>query len=96
MLKLLICLFCSFALGLAMLQLRQQQIELRHRTTQLQGQIEAQQAKLWSQQLQIAIATAPEAVAGSIKEANLALTNEANLPEGAGNWIDRPVPQKKP
>lgn len=91
MIKLLICLFCSFGLGVAMLQLRQQQTELRHQTAKLQKEIESQQAKLWSQQLQMALATAPEAVARSVEGAELSLAPEARLPEQAGNWM---VPKK--
>ena len=54
MLKLLVCLFCAVVLAVVMLQLRQQRLELNHQSNRLHNQIEAQQAKLWSQQLEIA------------------------------------------
>jgi len=66
MVKLLLALLCSFAIAVAMLELRQQELELKHHAAKLQDEIESHQAKLWSQQLQIAIYTAPNAIAKTI------------------------------
>ncbi|HEX4795041.1 MAG TPA: hypothetical protein VH370_14705 [Humisphaera sp.] len=67
MVKLLICLFGAGAIGLYVLQLRQQQLELGYQTAQLHEKINNQQAKLWNQQLQIAVFTAPNAIEKTVK-----------------------------
>lgn len=86
MLKLLICIVSGLAVGLVCLQMRQQQLELNNRYVTLHRQIEAQQARLWSQQMRISMYTTPQAV---VKAANeLPLTPEGDLPAQAGHWID--------
>ena len=57
MLKLLICLFATLAISFVLLQLRQQRLELNYQANRLHTQIEEHQAKLWDQQLQIAVYT---------------------------------------
>ena len=73
MLKLILCLVAALLLAVLMLQLRQQRLELNHQANLLHNQIEAQQAKLWSQQLQIAVYTAPNAISKTVGEENLKL-----------------------
>jgi len=89
MLKLLLCLICAFAIAVATLQLRQQQLELRHQAARLQEQIESQQARLWHQQLQISLHTATPTVARTISQQGLDLAPETKLPETIGNWVNR-------
>ena len=68
------------------LQLRQQRLELNYKISQLHRQIESHQAKLWNQQLQIAVYTAPNAIAETVRQHQLnlmappapALTPESN------------------
>ena len=67
MVKLLICLASGIALGLFLLNLRHQQLELRHQNAELHDQINAQQSRLWNQQLQIATVTAPNAITETVK-----------------------------
>jgi hypothetical protein len=67
MIKLLICVFGASAIGLYVLQLRQQQLELGYQTAQLHEKINNRQAKLWNQQLQIAVFTAPNAIEKTVK-----------------------------
>jgi cell division protein FtsL len=67
MVKLLICLLSATVLGFFILELRQQQLELGHQTAQLHEQIKSQQGKLWNQQLQIAVFTAPNAIEKTVK-----------------------------
>lgn len=67
MIKLLICLFSAAAVGLFLLNLRHQQLELRHHNAELHDKIAAQQARLWNQQLQIATFTAPNAINETVK-----------------------------
>jgi hypothetical protein len=62
MAKLLICIVCAAALGAGMLLLRQQSRELGFATAQLHREIKTLQITLWNQQLQIAVATAPNAI----------------------------------
>jgi hypothetical protein len=74
MLKLLLCLLCGSATAVAMLELREQHLNLTFQTDKLHNQIEASQAQLWNQQLAIAVATAPDAVAAAAKGQDLKLT----------------------
>ncbi|HRK29513.1 MAG TPA: hypothetical protein PLD59_00435 [Tepidisphaeraceae bacterium] len=62
MLKLLLTLFFATIIGAVLLHLRQQRLEVNYQSNQLHRKIEAAQAKLWNQQLQIATYTAPNAV----------------------------------
>ena len=77
MVKLLICLLAAFALGVMTLQLRQQRLELNYKINQLHRQIESGQAKLWNQQLQIAVYTAPNAIAKTVGDHDLHLVPRA-------------------
>ncbi len=86
MLKLLICVVCSLVIGAIALQLRQQQLDLRHRILTLQGQIEKHQARLWSQQMQISVHTSPRAVIKTLNK-DMALGPESVIPAEAGNWV---------
>jgi len=88
MLKLLICLFGGAAIAVVLLQLRQQHLELSHQTAELHDQIRARQAKLWDQQVQIAIYTAPNAIQRTIDAQSLKLTPQRPLPGGKQSWID--------
>jgi cell division protein FtsL len=73
MLKLLICIFCGLLLAVIILQLRQQRLELGYQCNELHTQIESQQAKLWNQQLQIAVYTAPNAISKTVDDNALKL-----------------------
>lgn len=88
MLKLLICLLCGSVTAVMLLELRQQRLNLTFETDKLHNQIEASQAQLWNQQLSIAIATAPNALAAAAKDQNLKL-NAANS-IGKPSWVDDP------
>ena len=68
MLKLMLCLVCAFVIGTITLQLRQQELELRHQATELHEKIQAKQSKLWGQQVEIAIYTSPNAIAKSLTD----------------------------
>jgi cell division protein FtsL len=85
MVKLLICLFSGVALALFMLNLRHQQLELRHQNTELHDKFKAQQAKLWNQQQQIAVFTAPNAINETVKGQQIDMVPEFS-PQRA-NWI---------
>ena len=88
MLKLLICLLSGAIVGVLVLQLRQQHWELSHQTAELHDQIRARQAKLWDQQVQIAIYTAPNAIQKTVDTHQLKLTPQSPLPGGKQSWID--------
>ena len=87
MVKLLLCLVCAFVVGICTLQLRQQQLELRHQAARFQQEIEGQQARLWNQQLQITLATSTNTVVNTIEQQDLSLVPEARLPQAAGDWL---------
>jgi cell division protein FtsL len=88
MLKLLVCLISSVLIGVLMLHLRQQRLELNHRANLLHNQIEAQQARLWNQQLQIAVYTAPNAISKTVGDHSLKLVPQSPARASNVNWMD--------
>jgi cell division protein FtsL len=89
MIKLLLCLTTSLAIAVLVLQLRQQRLELGYQTNQLHNQIEDYQAKLWNQQLQIAMYTAPNAISKTVGDAAIHMVPQSPLPSNKQvNWID--------
>ena len=90
MLKLLLCIFCGAGTLIITLQLRQQQLNLEFENNKLHNQIGANQAELWNQQLAIAVCTAPNAVAATIKAQDIKL-----MPLKPGtlkrSWADDPT-----
>lgn len=86
MIKLLLFFVCVMVIGVAMLQMRQQELELKHQAAALQGRIESQQAKLWSQQLQIAAATGPNAIRQTVGS-ELELVPQHEVPIRTATWI---------
>jgi cell division protein FtsL len=93
MLKLLLTLACAMLLAVMLLQLRQQRLELNYQTNRLHDNIRRSQAKLWSQQLQIAVYTAPNAISKTVGEQKLNMVPEAPLPNQSARWIE---PQHNP
>src|SRR2546425_12960113 len=88
MLKLFLCLFSAVLIAVLMLHLRQQRLELNHQANKLHNQIESQQARLWNQQLQIAVYTAPNAISKTVGEKDLKLVPQSPLHVGPSNWMD--------
>jgi cell division protein FtsL len=88
MLKLLLCLVLCVTLAVVMLQIRQQRLELNYQTNRLHNQIRKSQAKLWNQQLQIAIYTAPNAISKTVGERELNMVPITPLPAQRTSWID--------
>ena len=87
MLKLLLCVAFAVSIAVVMLQLRQQRLELNHQANRLHNQIEAQQAKLWSQQLEIALYTAPNAIQKTVEGKDLRLVPQSPQHVGPSNWM---------
>jgi hypothetical protein len=88
MLKLLLCLLCGSATAVAMLELREQRLNLTFETNKLHNQIESSQSVLWNQQLSIAVATAPNSLAAAARGKDLKLGG-ANAPIHR-SWVDDP------
>ena len=88
MLKLTLCLLCAVLLAVVMLHLRQQRLELNNQANRLHNQIENLQAKLWSQQLDIAVYTAPNAISQTVSGRELNLVPASPVRVGTSNWID--------
>jgi len=89
MLKLLLCIICSAAVAVLMLQLRQQRLELSFQANRLHTQIERSQSKLWNQQLQIAMYTAPNAITKTVGQRELKMVPQRPLPASIRtHWID--------
>jgi hypothetical protein len=95
MLKLTICLLSGALLAALTLQLRQQRRELAYENSQIHAQIRDQQAKLWDQQLQIAVCTAPNAIRRTVSGHDLKLVPQSALPGGRRNWME-PSERTKP
>lgn len=92
MLKLLICLFAALAIAVTLLQLRQQRMEMNYQANQLHNLIEDHQAKLWNQQLQIAVYTAPNAISRTVGDHALNMVPVSPLPaQHSTRWIDASV-----
>lgn len=88
MIKLLLCLLCASAIAAVTLELRQQKLELSCQANRLHSQIEQSQSKLWDQQVQIAVYTAPNAIAKTVGDRKLDMVMTAPLPAGRADWID--------
>jgi hypothetical protein len=86
--KLLLCLICGAVIGATVLQLRQQHMELSHQNAELTDEIRSHQARLWDQQVQIAIYTAPNAIQKTVDANSLRLTPQSPVPGGKQSWID--------
>ena len=80
MVKLLICLFCAVLIAAAMLELRQQRMNLGFESSQIHRDIERAQVRLWNHQLQIGIYTAPNAIDQTVRQHQLNL--KAPTPTG--------------
>jgi len=90
MLKLLTCLVAAIVIGVAMLQTRQQHLEINYQINKLHNQIESRQSQLWSQQLQIAVYAGTPSVSKSL-EANALPMVPAKATEQTGSGSDRPT-----
>jgi cell division protein FtsL len=92
MVKMLVCIICATGLAMMTLQLRQQRLELNYKISRLHRQIESNQAKLWNQQLQIAVFTAPNAIQATVSNKDLHLVPRSPQLQGKGeaasSWID--------
>ncbi len=88
MLKLLICLISTALIAIGVLQLRQQNLQLGHQCNQLHTKIRGRQAKLWSQQLEIAVYTAPNAITRTVNAHDLKMVPQDPLPRARTYWID--------
>ena len=88
MLKLALCLITSLAVAVWVLNLRQRQLELGHQAAELHDRIKSRQSKLWDQQFQIAVFTAPNAITQTVNNRHMKMISEAPLPAGHGQWID--------
>jgi cell division protein FtsL len=86
MLKLLICLFAATMMSVCVLELRQQRLELSREANQIHAAIEASQSRLWSQQLQIAIYTAPNAIAKTVGVDDLKLSPQPAIGTTHADW----------
>jgi hypothetical protein len=75
-------------IAICLLQLRQQNMQLGHQCNELHRQIRAREGKLWNQQLQIAIYTAPNAISQTVANHELTLVPQTPPPAGKRHWID--------
>jgi cell division protein FtsL len=73
MLKIVLLIVIAAIIAFLLLEIRQQRIEYNYQTNTLYDQIEQCQAKLWNQQLQIAMYTAPNAIARTVDQKDLHL-----------------------
>jgi hypothetical protein len=73
MVKLWICLICAAVVAGVMLELRQQRMNLGYECSRLHRDIGRTQVKLWNQQLQIGVYTAPNAINENVRQHRLNL-----------------------
>ena len=94
MVKMLLCILSAMALAVMTLQLRQQRLELNYKISQLHREIESNQARLWNQQLQIAVYTAPNAIQQTVSNKDLHMIPRGPTPRGStarpASWLDDP------
>ena len=88
MIKLLLCVVSFALIAAAMLQLREQKREIGYQISKYHSQIEARQAKLWNQQLQIAICTAPNAITKTVTNQDLKRAPPKAMKSKGGAWAD--------
>ena len=88
MLKIILCMSFAIILAVLTLHLRQQKLEIAHQANDLHNQIESLQARLWNQQVRIAIPTAPNAISQTLRSQELQMVQQNQLPNGKSNWID--------
>ncbi|MCS7032778.1 MAG: hypothetical protein NZ561_02155 [Phycisphaerae bacterium] len=88
MLKLLLTLLLATILGVVLLQLRQQRLQINYQMNLLHQQIKSAQARLWNQQLQIAAYTAPNALVNTVNIEGLRMVPRS--PRPASTAPDRP------
>ena len=88
MIKLLLCLCSAASVAMALLQLRDQRLNLEHQQTELHEQIKALDAKLWNQQLQIAVYTAPNAITQTVNMNHLKMVPAINV-AGRRSWTEQ-------
>jgi len=93
MAKLLLCLLGGLATAAVLLQLRQEHLNLTFQTNELHSQIQATQAQLWNQQLNIAVCTAPNAIAANLKGQDLKSANPPTAKSPKRLWIEDPDAQ---
>ena len=86
MLKLLSCLLAAFLLAGVLLHLRHQRMEINYKVNQAHRQLQDLQVKLWNQQLQVAIYTAPNAIEKTVGAHDLKLVpaSSAATPNRSG------------
>lgn len=96
MIKLLICLISAAALAIAVLQLRQQNLEIGYQNAELHRQIRGHQAKLWDQQLQIATFTAPNAIENVVQTHDLNMVPRLSTTTRPSKSQPQPKPATKP
>lgn len=90
MVKLVLCMLLALGLAMMVLQLRQQRLELNYKVNQLHRQIESQQAKLWNQQVQIAVYTAPNAIQQTVTVHDLHLVPRTGITRSASGMETDP------
>ncbi len=87
MIKLILCLVSSIVIAACVLQLRQQRINMNYESNRLHDQLEAGQARLWNQQLQIAVCTAPNAITETVGHHDLKMASPALGQTVTQNWV---------
>jgi hypothetical protein len=96
MVKILLCLFTATAVAVGLLQLRQQRLNLSYQTIRLHNELQVEQARLWNQQLQIAVATAPNAMQQTMAQQDIHFVAPGTPPDNLTTWSEPPRPTDNP
>ncbi len=92
MVKLLICLLTAVLIAAAMLELRQQRMNLGFQSSQIHRDIERAQVRLWNQQLQIGIYTSPNAIDQTVRQHQLNLKSPTPAAGSPAAPAEAPAP----
>ena len=91
MLRLLFCIVTAAAIAVVLLLLRQQRLQLRHECGVLHASIVETQRVLWRQQMQVATATAPDALERAVEQHAARLASDRDVPaDASGAWHELP------
>ncbi len=91
MLRLLFCILVGAAIAVTLLLLRQQRLQLRHECGVLHAEIVQSQRVLWRQQMEVATATAPDALARAVEQHAARQAAEQDRPaDASGAWHELP------
>ncbi|WP_432799411.1 hypothetical protein [Poriferisphaera sp. WC338] len=81
--RLLVAIICAAAIGIGLLALRQQRLEMMHEMTRLHSEMDVIRRDIWEKQVKIAEKTDPQSLKEASARANLVLEPATPSPTSA-------------